>query len=1399
MRLNLLAILLLLAHLSFGQEAWQSIYHQSQEQYQQGNLREGYQLAKQALVRARLEHSDNLQAHADNLRLLSLICYSSSQMHEGIQYAHHELKTRRQMGQEQQAVFGETLHNLALLQLGVEQYDSAILYLKKASSVINNRDGLLQVLYQLGRAYQASGQLTQSDSAYEQTIQLIDDNKIYDKLLFQAKYQQALLKVNKDQEEAHAAFYELKQAMEYAEDTLSKVYINTLCQLASQQKTLANPQDAISLYEKAKQLLAIARPIDSLQYAYVIDNLGMLRLSQERLPQGNVQQAEYFISRAHLIRSQYLSANDGVYWVSVDHMAQVLLEKKGSDEAVQFYEKSIQEASPSGLMPYQYAIVLNNLALLYGKQEAYEKAAACYHSAIAALQMLGTSEAVVQPQIASIYYNVARNFQRQSQFDSAIYFYKNAVAWSKEYAGKTSPAYRAGISSMAGLYQDIGYFTEAEIFYQEALQIEQAVSGEESNEYANLLNNYALLLQAKGDYQQAEVMLKRVLSIKKKLSDRQSTEILPAISNLGLLYLNVANYQKARPLLQEVLVSYQQRLPDTDPTLIDHLVNMAKLEIVEANYTKAEPLLKRASNIAESTYGSTHPNYAGIQLEMANLYLSLGNYSAAEILLQESRRIFQGKYGKVHPDYAAATQNLATLYEATSKDSLAEAFFKEALQIDLKILDKYHPDYAVSLNNLASFYQNTGYNEKALPLLEESLSISRNVYGKEHPSYIATLLNLSILYQDDEQYQKAEAMIEEALALRKKVLGELHPDYAYALYSKAVLYHHMKRYQEAIPIFHEAVSSYIRQIKAYFPALSEKEKSAFYKRIEPVLNAYRDFVVDVFVNEKYKDKQKGYEMLGELYNVQLITKAMLLNTSSKIRENILSSGDARLMQTYDAWIRQKEILAQVYTLSRKTLQEKGINISAIERKANELEKKLSAGSALFAQDIGFSNITWQDVQQQLNNNEAAVEIIRGQEQDDGVFYVALSVTPLQQYPMLTVLPRGDEMEGKNYSYYKNAITFRVRDTLSYDLYWNNIRQTLPENLHTVYVAPDGIYNKVSLNSLFDKESGKFLLDKLNIKMLSSTRGVVEDAGNTTAASRNRQAYLFGYPNYRFEISGTAVPSVVMSGSTSKSLQQPDKSPELLVGNNSGHARPGRVQTGSIQTGSIQTGMYPFRFGITRLPGTQREVNGIDEMLQQSGWDTYKFTENVALEENIKQVKNPDLLHIATHGYFMSDLSVESHEKFYGIHLKSMAANPLLRSGLLLAGAEQTMRASEAYEDIVLGKEAEDGILTAYEALNLDLRETELVVLSACETGLGDVRNGEGVYGLQRAFLVAGAKSVLMSLWKVNDQATTKLIETFYRNWLSGQDKFEALRQAQMTVKNEYKAPYYWGAFVLMGD
>jgi len=216
--------------------------------------------------------------------------------------------------------------------------------------------------------------------------------------------------------------------------------------------------------------------------------------------------------------------------------------------------------------------------------------------------------------------------------------------------------------------------------------------------------------------------------------------------------------------------------------------------------------------------------------------------------------------------------------------------------------------------------------------------------------------------------------------------------------------------------------------------------------------------------------------------------------------------------------------------------------------------------------------------------------------------------------------------------------------------------------------------------------------------------------------------------------------------------------------------------------------------IDPLPGTRVEVKEISELLLQYNWSAEVKLARDAREQYVKAVQSPKVLHIATHGFFLEG-STTKRKKRLGIDAEQSYRNPLLRSGLLLAGVSAPIAENEEFQG------NEDGILTAYEASDLNLDKTELVVLSACETGLGEIVAGEGVYGLQRAFQVAGARSLIISLWAVSDEATQTLMTSFYQYWLSHptEGKQAAFHKAQQAVRKKYPAPYYWGAFLLLGE
>ena len=320
-----------------------------------------------------------------------------------------------------------------------------------------------------------------------------------------------------------------------------------------------------------------------------------------------------------------------------------------------------------------------------------------------------------------------------------------------------------------------------------------------------------------------------------------------------------------------------------------------------------------------------------------------------------------------------------------------------------------------------------------------------------------------------------------------------------------------------------------------------------------------------------------------------------------------------------------------------------------------------------------------------------------------------------------------------FKFYHNAITGPLQDDISYKIFWEPIQNEIGQAT-SVYLSADGIYNQINLEAIPTPDN-RYIIDNANIVLVSNTKDLYLRKSAAKAGLPENTASMFGNPTFYLTASaGTTVSS---------------------------------------------------------LPGTGKEVNQVQYMLKQKGWVTAEFVENSATEENIKEINNPKIFHIATHGFYKPTTQVTLEDELGG-NEAMLSQNPLMRTGLLLTGAGDLMEKTEFNYNM------ENGVLTAYEAMNLNLDKTDLVVLSACETGLGDLEAGEGVYGLQRAFLVAGAKVLIMSMFKVDDEATQKLMLVFYQKWLNSANMRQSFIDAKKELRVEYPDPIYWGAFMMIG-
>ncbi|MCZ6899277.1 MAG: CHAT domain-containing protein [Bacteroidetes bacterium] len=931
------------------------------------------------------------------------------------------------------------------------------------------------------------------------------------------------------------------------------------------------------------------------------------------------------------------------------------------------------------------------------------------------------------------------------------------------------PEYAASLVNLAGLYKTLGDLNKSRDYFEQALAVYQQAGEEGTSDYAKALNNYGSLYEVTGNYRKAQELYAQSMEIRQSAVGPNHPDYAASLNNLGKIYAKTGDFKKAESYYNQALDIYKNSSNIDQSDYANALDNLGALYEIIGDYGRAERTLLQAMEVRKSFTGRKKTAYAKSLNNLGTLYRKLGNFKNAESYFKQSREIYQEVLGTNNPDYATATNNLANLFKVVGKLDEAEPLYQEAADIYLATYGEFHPRYATALNNLASLYRRKGRFEEAKKLYQKTIEIDKRILGENHPMYATSLNNLAILHSASGNFSEAEPLYQQALGIRRESLGVYHPQYAKSLNNLGLFYLSQDRVKESEPYFSEAIKVQLAQIKSLFPSLSEKEKEIFYNTIRQDQERFNTIAL--------LRKNENPSIIGEMYNNQLATKAILFNATNKMRKNILSSGDQELIIKFNQWRKLKGDLAQYYQLGKIELQKKNINLEELESQANTLEKELSLKSEQFAKETDKKSYTWLDIQKELVPGEAAVELIRfrefatrksgdsGQSKNivnfgfhDKVYYAALIVTPQTSgNPQLVLLENGTELEGKFLANYKNSLRFRVEDIYSYDQYWAKIRENIPTT-KKVYFSPDGIYNRINLNVLYHTTTGRYVIDEVDIELLTNTKELLD---KTVSENQDNQAVMFGNPDY-----------LIDEQTRKKVVRNADYNP-------SGHP--------DLDYNKMKNTLKYF----VDLPGAQQEILEINKITGQNQWHNQTYLGYQALEETIKSIRNPKVLHIATHGFFSENLTAAEGE--FGVS----SSNPLFRSGLMMAGSGKTVYDREIGRQTSL--EVEDGILTAYEAMNLYLDETDLVVLSACDTGLGEIRNGEGIYGLERAFKVAGAKAIIMSLVKVEDQATKELMTTFYKEWVRIGNKRKAFRNAQLIYREKDPDPYNWGAFVMVGS
>ncbi|MEO5948474.1 MAG: CHAT domain-containing tetratricopeptide repeat protein [Chitinophagaceae bacterium] len=915
----------------------------------------------------------------------------------------------------------------------------------------------------------------------------------------------------------------------------------------------------------------------------------------------------------------------------------------------------------------------------------------------------------------------------------------------------------------AGALFQNGEYAKAILLAEKAAPELKKFLGEENVFYTGLLVIQASSHKYLFNYLISESLFLQVKGLIRKYAGEKSESYTACLHNLAGLYVEMAQYQKAEPLYLEALTITKIILGENSAAFASTLNSMSVLYEAMGQYEKAEPVSLQALAIRKKILGENDPNYATSLSNLAILYSEMGQYEKARILMEQAVIIREKTLGESHPDYATALNNLAFMLENLEKYDRVEQLYTQARDIRKRVLGENHPEYAGVINNLAGMYTRLEHYKKAEPLLIQANEIWKKVLGVDHPDYATGVNNLAAFYRKSQlDYNKSEKLYLEAIRLRKKILGEKHPVYGYTQTDLALLYSQMRKPEKAAQLLQSGITIFLENLAATFSILSEKEKGNFLDNNISTLNVNNSLLynypsADPLIRKNSLDLLLGF-------------KSLALADTKNMLEVIRNSKDTSVKRVFNNWIVLKNLLAKQYTLP---VTERMTEIKKLEDETETLEKELTRKSSSFRNQQSSALVSMQDIQKNMEPDEAAIEFINFKlytnKLTDSIIYAAYVFRKNDAAPVFIPLCEKNQLKrlfdsaGKTTTgivknIYRGIDLGNNASELGISLYkliWQPLEPYL-KGIKKIAYSPSGRLYSIAYQAL-PTDSNVVLMDLYQLQQYTSTRQI---------AMRTKESALIK-PG-----------SIALFGDADFSMDS-----LALVSKRNG--RTTAFPTASIR--GIDNNIWP------ELPGTAEEIKQIRQLFENNKTATKFFVKATASEENLKGL-NTDAskeLHIATHGFFLPETNdKKKNDVVRKGNNYSRIEDPLLRSGLILAGGNYAWAGNKPVEGV------EDGIVTAYEISQLDLSKTELLVLSACETGLGDVKGSEGVFGLQRAFKMAGVKKMIVSLWQVPDKETAELMISFYSYWFKGKTIKDAFAQAQADMRKKY-SPFYWAAFVLV--
>jgi CHAT domain-containing protein/tetratricopeptide (TPR) repeat protein len=956
------------------------------------------------------------------------------------------------------------------------------------------------------------------------------------------------------------------------------------------------------------------------------------------------------------------------------------------------------------------------------------------------------------PNLATSLNNLGSVFQSQGRLTEAEILLREALAMRRRLIKGDHPNLALSLNNLGLLLKDQGRLAEAEPLLRDALAIYRRLFRGDHPDLATSVNNMGILLLAQGRLAEAEPFYRDAFAMRKRLYKGDHPALALSLSNLGFLLTDQGRLGEAEPLLRDALAMRRRLLKGDHRDVAASLNNLGLLLLDQRKLEEAEPLLRDALAMRRRLFEGDHHDVAQSLNNLGSVFQHQGRRAEAEALYRETLAMDRRLYKGDHPALAASLTNLGRLLLGQGRLAEAEPLLREALAMHRRLYKGDHPNLAASLNNLGGLLRDQGNLAEAELLYLEALATCRRLYKGDHPNLAAGLSNMGFLLQSRGKFLEAEPFYRDGLAMLRRLFEGDHHDVARTLNNVGFLLTGQGKLAKAEPVYRDALAMLRRLANDYADWKSEGEALT--------LAASLPLTRDGFLSNARLRRSAPADSYVEVWASKAALARVFERRHLLARAAAIHSKAASLLtELADARRRRAELLLAPHSKGPATRKKREDDLQALADRIAELDRAVRPLLPAIARADKLARATPTDLEKLLPPDVAVIDFLAYtflEWDKDKPGKAVLRYTPSYLAFVLTrdkitrvelgaARPIEDAVR-----LWRDAITgpsgripadipAKVRE-----LVWDKVRKELSAGIKAVYLSPDLALTALPWAALPGHRPGTVLLEDYALAVIPHAPFLLDKLWPADAPTARKPGAIL------------TVGGVGYTDTPTRPAAKPDERLALRSGP------------------ALKEGQ---RLEWKALPAAAAEAKGVASMAGRRKLVPHLLSgQDASADRVLAELPKARFAHLATHGFF-ADASFRSvlqvdpklFEMRGGERVGAGALSPMVMSGLVFAGANKPETPGR-------------GLLTGEALIDRDLSGLELAVLSACETGLGDVAGGEGVFGLQRAFHVAGCRNVVASLWKVDDDATAALMAVFYRKlWQDNLPPAEALRQAQLEI------------------